>query len=93
MLFFVNGFKMHTIVSTTLFLFQKRNCLDQSNGNLGENNFSAFKQNILHKENTPMTKASLVSNINVYFFLFRRKKKVIRKCDFFSGFEKRAFSP
>lgn len=61
---------------------------------LGKNHFSAFKQNILHKENTPVTKASLVFSIDVYFFfLFRRKKKVIRKCDFFSGFEKRAFSP
>lgn len=35
---------------------------------LGKNRFSAFTQNILHKENTPVTKPLLVFSIDVYFF-------------------------
>lgn len=41
-----------------------------------------------------MTEASPVPNVNAYiFFSPGVKKKVIRKWDFFSGFERRAFSP
>lgn len=42
---------------------------------LGKNHFSAFKQNILHKENTPVTKASLVFSIDVYFFFPLQEEK------------------